>query len=87
LAAKLCERLVVCKQTAQTSDVKRINLRKLSEPEVRKQYHIKIENRFATLENLNDKEDINRAWENIKDNIKISAKGSLGLNEWKQRKQ
>ena len=47
---------------------------KLSKLEVRKQYQIKISNRFAALENLSDSEDINRAWENIKENIKTSAK-------------
>jgi hypothetical protein len=31
-------------------------------------------------------QDINRAWENIKENIKISAKNSLGLHEMKQHK-
>jgi hypothetical protein len=34
---------------------------------------------FTALDNLSDNEDINRAWENIKENIKTSAKGSLGL--------
>ena len=34
-----------------------INLRKISEVEVRKQYQVKISNRFAALENLNDSED------------------------------
>jgi hypothetical protein len=38
------------------------------------------------LENLNVSEDINRAWENIQDSIKISAKESLGLYERKQHK-
>jgi len=38
------------------------------------------------LENLNDDEDINTAWENIKENIKTSAKESLGLQEMKQHK-
>jgi len=38
------------------------------------------------LENLNDSENINRAWENIKDTLKISAKESVGLYEWKQHK-
>jgi hypothetical protein len=52
--------------------------------EVRKQYQIKISNRFAALENLNVSEDINRAWEDIKESIKISAKKSLGLYEGKQ---
>ena len=56
--------------------MERFNLWKLSELEVRKQYQIKISNRFAALENLSDGEDIKRAWENIKENIKTSAKES-----------
>jgi len=42
---------------------------------------------FAALENLSDGEDINRAWGNIKENIKTLAKDSLGLHELKQHKQ
>jgi len=38
------------------------------------------------LENLSDDEDINMAWENIKENIKTSAKESIGLHELKQHK-
>jgi len=41
-------------------EVKRFNLKKLSELEVRKQCQIKISNRFAALENLSDSEDVNR---------------------------
>jgi len=41
-----------------------------------KQYQIEITKRLAGLENLNDGKDINRAWENIKENIKTSAKES-----------
>ena len=33
-----------------------------------------------------DEGDINRAWEKIKENIKTSAKESLGLHELKQHK-
>ena len=36
------------------------------------------------MENLNENEDINRAWENIKANIKTSAKESLGVYELKK---
>jgi len=54
----------------------RFNLRKLNELEFRKQYQIEITNRFAALENLSDGEDINRAWEIIKENIKTSAEES-----------
>ena len=66
--------------------MERFNLRMLNELEVRKQYQIKISNRLAALENLNDSEGINRTWENMKENIKISAKESLSLYELKQRK-
>jgi len=41
---------------------------------------------FAASENLNESEDINRAWESIKENIKTSAKDSLVLYEMKQHK-
>ena len=54
------------------------------ELEVRKQYQVKISNRFAAVENLNDSEDINKAWENIQENIITSGKESLGLYELKQ---
>jgi hypothetical protein len=51
VVAKVRERLAVNKQAAQKFDVARLNLRKLSELEVRKQYQIKISNMFAALEN------------------------------------
>jgi len=86
VVAKARERLAVSKQAAQKFDVVRFNIRKLSEVEVRKQYHIKMPNLFSALENLNDSDDINRAWENIEENIKTSAKESLGLYELKQHK-
>jgi hypothetical protein len=46
----------------------------------------KISNRLAVLENFNYSEDKNRAWENIKEDRKTSAKDSLGLYEMKQHK-
>jgi len=55
--------------------------------EVRKLYQIEITNRFAALENSSDNEDINKFWENLKDKIKTSTKGSVGLHELKQHKQ
>jgi len=58
------------KQAAQKFEVTRFNLSKLNELEVRKQYQIKISNRFAALKKLNDSEGINRALENMKENIK-----------------
>jgi hypothetical protein len=58
----------------------------LNEPEVRKQYSITISNRFVVLENLSDSEDINTAWDNIQENVKTSAKETLGLYDLKQHK-
>jgi hypothetical protein len=78
--------LAVSKQTAQKFYEDRFSLRKLNKLEDRKQYQIKITNRFAALGNLNENEDINRAWENIKENIKTSSKYSLDLHEVKQHK-
>ena len=86
MVAKVRERLALSKQAAQRLDGERFNLRKLNELEVRVQYQIEITNRSAALENLSDDEDINRAWENIKENIKTSNKQSLGLQELKQHK-
>jgi len=54
--------------------------------EVKEKYQIEITNRFAALENLNVDEDVNRVWENIEENIKTSAKESLGLQKWKHHK-
>jgi len=68
--AKVREKLAVGKQAAQRFDRQRFNLKKLNELEVRKQYQIEITNRFAAFENLNDDEDVNWTWENIKGNIK-----------------
>ena len=82
--AKVREGLAVGKQATQRFDRQRFNLRKLNEPEVREQYQIEITNRFAALENMN--ENINRTWENIKENILTSAQESLGLNEFKRNK-
>jgi len=78
------ERLAVSKEAAHKFGGKRLNLRKLNDLEIRKQYPVEISNTFAALENISDREDINRAWENIKENIKTSAKGSLSLHRLKQ---
>jgi len=78
--AKVRKRLAVGKQAAQRFDMQRFNLRKLNEPEVTEKYQIEITNRFAALENSDDDKDVDRTWENIKENIQTSAKESLGLN-------
>jgi len=84
--AKVRERLAVSKQDAQKFDGERFILRQLNELEIRIEYQTKISKVFAALEKLSDSEDISRAWENIKENNKISAKGSLGLYQLRQHK-
>jgi hypothetical protein len=53
--------MAVSEQAARRFDMEIFNFRKLIELEFRKQYYIKISNRFAALENLSDSEDVNRA--------------------------
>jgi len=57
--------------------VKRFSLKKLTKVELIEWYQIKISYKFVALENLNYNDDTSKAWENIKQNIKISAKNSL----------
>jgi hypothetical protein len=78
VAAKLRERLSVIKGVAQKFAMQRFDLKKLNDAEAKVQYQVKITNRFAALENCDDNVDMNRASENIRENIKISAKESLG---------
>jgi hypothetical protein len=54
--------------------------------DVKEQYQVTIRNKFAALENFENNGDINRAWDNIRENIKISAWESLGYCESKHRK-
>ena len=62
MVAEVREKFAVSKQVARKFDEERFNLRKLIELEVWKQDQIKISNRFATLDNLNDSEGINTTW-------------------------
>jgi hypothetical protein len=56
--------------------VEKFNLRNLGEVEVRELCQIKTSNRFSL-----DSEDMSRPGENIKQNIRVSAKEHLGLYE------
>ena len=75
---------MVSKKAVEKLEVERFNLKKLNELEVRKQYQMKISQRFAASQNVNYCKDIKQAWEHIKKNIKLSAEESLGMYEWKQ---
>jgi 50S ribosomal subunit-associated GTPase HflX len=66
--------------------MERFSLKKLKEVEVKEQYRVEMSNRFTALEHLDTEVDINRAWETVSENIKISAKESVGYDELKKHK-
>jgi hypothetical protein len=86
VVAKVRERLAVSKRAAQKVDTERFNVKKPNEGDVKEQYQVTIRNKFAALENLEDSGDINGAWDNTRENIKSSAKESLGYCGSKHRK-
>jgi hypothetical protein len=81
VVAKVRERLAVNKQWSHRFHTQRFNLKKLNEVESKEQYCFEISNRFASLEGLDAEVKINSAWETTRQNIKISAKESLGYYE------
>jgi hypothetical protein len=66
--------------------MERFNLKKLNEVQGKEPYRVEISNRFAALENLEAELDIDRAWETIREDIKISAKVSLDYYELRKHK-
>jgi hypothetical protein len=86
VVAKVRERLTVNKQRSQRSNIERFNLKKLNDVEGKEQFRVEVSNRFAAWEDLDAEVEINSAWETIRDNIKISAKESLGNFELKKHK-
>jgi hypothetical protein len=73
VVAKVRERLAVNKQRSHNLHTERFNLKKLNDVEGKEQFRIEVSNRFATLEDLDAKVEVNSAWETIGENIKISA--------------
>jgi hypothetical protein len=60
---------------------------KLNEGDVKEEYQVTIRNTFAALENIEESGNINRAWDNIRENIKFPAQENLGYCESKHRKR
>jgi hypothetical protein len=84
---KVRERLAVSIHTTHKFQMERFNLNKLNEVEGKEQYRVEISNRCMALESLDDDGDINRAWQTIKENMKVSAKESLGYYELKKHER
>jgi hypothetical protein len=70
--AKGRERLAVNKQRLHRFHTETFSIKKLKEVEAKMKYHVEVSNRFGALGNLDNKVEINSAWEMIKENIKIS---------------
>jgi hypothetical protein len=86
VVAKVRKRLAVDKQRSRRFDMKRFNLKKLNDVEGKEQFRVEVSHRFAALKDMDTEVEINSAWEMIRENIKISAKGSLGYFELKKHK-
>jgi hypothetical protein len=86
VVAKVRERLVVNKQKSQRFHMETFNVKNLNEVEGEEQYHVEVSSRFAALEDLDSEVEIDSAWETIRENIKISAKESLGYYELRKHK-
>jgi hypothetical protein len=86
VVAKVKDRLAVRKRAAQKVDTDRLKVKNLNEGHIKEQQQVTIRNKFAALENLEDSGVINRSWDNIRENIKISAQESLGYCGSKHRK-
>jgi hypothetical protein len=74
------------KGKAKDGDMEKFNLKKLDKVQGKEQYRLETTNSFPALENLDDDVDINRVWETITEDIKISAKKSLGYYVVKEHK-
>jgi hypothetical protein len=83
---KLRERISVSKRARQKFDIGRFDLKILDDAEVKKKFQVEILNRFAGLECLYESFNINNAWENVRENIKTSAKDNLGYHRLKHNK-
>jgi hypothetical protein len=57
------------------------HLKKLKKEEVKEQCQVTRGNKFSALENLEGSGDNNRAWDNVKENIKILEQESLSYCE------
>jgi hypothetical protein len=86
VVAKIRERIAENKQGSHKFHTERFNLKKLKEVEGKERYRVEVSNKFAALEDLDSEVEINTIWETIRENIKISAKESLGYYELKQHK-
>jgi hypothetical protein len=74
VVAKFWERLAVSKRRLHKVHMERFILKKLYGLEGKEQYRVEISNRVQALEKLDTEVDVNKVWETVRQNIKISAR-------------
>jgi hypothetical protein len=86
VVAKVRERLAVNKQRSQRFHLERFNLKKLNEVEGKEQFRVEVSKGSQLWKIWTQNWKLNRARETIGENIKISAKESLGYLDLKKHK-
>jgi hypothetical protein len=86
IVVNITEGLAVSKRLEEKMYVDRFNLKNLNEGEFMEQYQVTIRNKISALGNLDDIGDINRESDAITEDIKVSAKDSIGHCKTKHRK-
>jgi hypothetical protein len=83
---KLRERISVSKRVRQKFDRETFDLKQLDDIEVKEKYQVRVSNRFAALESLDESFDINNALKSIRENIKTSIEDDIGYQKLKHNK-
>jgi hypothetical protein len=78
IVARVRERLAVSKRMVKKMEFQSFNFNQLNEKEVKEQYQVKITNKFAAQEHVENNGHINGAWDSIIQNIRMSVKDSIG---------
>jgi len=75
-AVKFCDRLSLSKRATQKFGKEKSSLKNQNEVDGREERQLKFSNSLVDLENLDDRGG-HRAWENIVENMNISAEGTV----------
>jgi hypothetical protein len=86
VVANIKEIAAVNKEGPHKFHMETFSFRNLNEVEGKEKYCVDVSNRFAALEDLDSEVEINTVWETMRENIKFSAKESLGYYELKKHK-
>jgi hypothetical protein len=84
--ANVWEILAVNRQKLHRLHIEKFNLKILNQAEGKKKYHVEVSNRFAAFKDSDAEMEVTTVQETIRENIKNSAKESLGKlpDQWKE---